>query len=112
MRIIRQSKNNRGMSTNMYRNRKREWIMRKKRNISKIKIELDQENNKYFCTILFAAKERGGLILYLYLKESLLFYCLAFVLICFGPGLDFGYSLERFIEVVLTCTHNLCFEQK
>ena len=45
MRIIGQSKNNRGMSTNIYRNRKREWIMRKKRNISKIKIavELDQE---------------------------------------------------------------------
>ena len=86
-----------------------------KRNISKIKIavEIDQENNnKDFWTILFAAKDRGGLILYLYLKESLLFYYLAFVLICFGPGLDFGYSLERFIEVVLTCTHNLCFEQK
>ena len=45
MRIIGQSKNNRGMSTNIDRNRKREWIMRKKRNISKIKIavELDQE---------------------------------------------------------------------
>ena len=86
-----------------------------KRHISKIKIavEIDQENNnKDFCTILFAAKDRGGLILYLNLKESLLFYYLAFVLICFGPGLDFGYSLGRFIEVVLTCTHNLCFEQK
>ena len=23
-----------------------------------------------------------------------------------------GYSLERLIEAVLTCTHNLCFEQK
>ena len=57
-------------------------------------------------------KDRGGLVLYLYLKESLSLYYLAFVLICFGPGLDFGYSLERFIEVVLTCTHNLCFEQK
>ena len=81
-----------------------------KRNISKIKIavEIDQENNKDFCTILFAAKDRGCLILYMYLKEPLLFrYYLAFVLTCFGPGLDFGYSLERFIEVVLTCTHNL-----
>ena len=48
---------------------------------------------------------------FMYLKESLFFYYLAFVLICFGPGLDFGYSLERFIEVVLMCTHNLCFEQ-
>ena len=103
MRIIGQRKNNRGMSTNIYnRNRKREWIMRKKRNISKIKIavEIDQENNnnKDFWTILFAAKEGGGLILYLYLKESLLFYYLAFVLICFGPGLDFGYSLERLLR--------------
>ena len=86
-----------------------------KRNISKLKIavEIDQENNnKDFWTILFAAKDRGGLILYLYFKESLFFYYLAFVLICFGPGLDFGYSLERFIEVFLTRTHNLFFEQK
>ena len=76
-----------------------------KRNISKINIAvvIDQENyNKDFWTILFAAKDRGGHILYLYLKESLFFYHLAFVLIWFGPGLDFGYSLERFIEVVLT----------
>ena len=76
-----------------------------KRNISKIKIavEIDQENNnKDFWTILFAAKDRGGHSLYLYLKESLFFYYLAFVLIWFGPGLDLGYSLERFIEVVLT----------
>ena len=87
----------------------------KKRNISKIKItvEIDQEiNNKDVWTNLFAAKDRGGLILYLYLKEPLFFYYLAFVLICFGPRLDFGYSLERFIEVVLTCTYNLCFEHK
>ena len=66
-----------------------------KRNISKIKmaIEIDQEKkNKDFWTILFAAKDRGGLILYLYLKESLFFYYLAFVLIYCGPGLDFGYS--------------------
>ena len=86
-----------------------------KRNNSKFKIavEIDRENNnKDFCTILFAAKDRGGLIVYMYSKESLLFYYLAFVLICFGPGLGFGYSLERFTEVVLTCTHNLCFEQK
>ena len=86
-----------------------------KRNISKIKIavEIHQENNnKDFWTILFAAKDRGGLILYLYFKELLFFYYLAFVLICFGPGLDFGYSLERFIEVFLTRTHNLFFEQK
>ena len=86
-----------------------------KRNISKIKIavEIDQENNyKDFWTILFAAKDRGGLTLHLYLKESLLSYYLAFVFICLGPGLEFWYSLERFIEVVLTCTHNLCFEQK
>ena len=26
---------------------------------------------------------------------------------CFGPELDFGYSLERFIEAVLTCADNL-----
>ena len=31
----------------------------------------------------------------------------AFVLMCFGPGLDFGYSLEWFIEAVLTCARNL-----
>ena len=46
----------------------------------------------------------------MYLKESLSFYYLAFVLMCFGPGLDSWYSLERFIEAVLTCTHHLCFE--
>ena len=82
-----------------------------KRNISKIKIavEIDQENNnKDFWTILFAAKDS----LYLYLKESFFFYYLAFVFIYLGPGLDFGYSLERFTEMVLTCTHNPCFGQK
>ena len=76
----------------------------------KIVVEIDQlekNNNKDFWTILFTAKDRGCLILYLYLKESLSFYYLAFVLMCFGPGLDFGYTLERFIEAVLTCAHNL-----
>ena len=28
----------------------------------------------------------------------------------FAPNIDCGYSLEG--EAVLTCTHNLCFEQK
>ena len=27
-------------------------------------------------------------------------------------NIDCGYSLEVLIEAVLTCTHNLCFEQK
>ena len=27
-------------------------------------------------------------------------------------NIDCGYSLERLGEAVLTCTHNLCFEQK
>ena len=27
-------------------------------------------------------------------------------------NIDSGYSLERLAEAVLTCTHNLCFEQK
>ena len=82
---------------------------------AQIVVEIDQENNNNdFWTILFAAKDRGGLILYLYLKESLSFYYKAFVLMCFDPGLDFGYSLERFIEAVLTCDHNIYvkFEQK
>ena len=68
VRIIEQSKNNRGMSTNIYRNRNANGYGKKK-NISKIKIavEIDQENNnKDFWTILFAAKDSGGLILYLY----------------------------------------------
>ena len=81
----------------------------------KIVVEIDQENNnKDFWTILFGAKDREGLTLYLYLKESLSLYCLAFVLLCFGPELDFGYSLERFIEAVLdnACPQSICFEQK
>ena len=27
-------------------------------------------------------------------------------------NIDCGYSLDRLREAVLTCTHNLCFEQK
>ena len=29
-----------------------------------------------------------------------------------AQNIDFGYSLERLAEAVLTSTHNLCFEQK
>ena len=29
----------------------------------------------------------------------------------FALNIDCGYLLKRFIQAVLTCTHNLCFEQ-
>ena len=30
----------------------------------------------------------------------------------FALNIDCGYSLEPLTETVLTCTHNICFEQK
>ena len=85
-----------------------------KRNISKIKIAVEiyqENNNKDFWTILFAAKDRGGLILYLYFKRITFLLLFSFCFNMLWSRTRF-WVLERFIEVVLTCTHNLCFEQK
>ena len=70
-----------------------------KRNISKVKIavEIDQENNnKDFWTILFAAKDRGGLIFRISVFKRITF------LLLFSLCFNILWSRTRFWVLVRT----------